>query len=73
MPAEAPMSREETEVTRNYKRNQSQFKPLVTAGTWILAFILQEPLLAFTGTTPKKDDPLIDIHQVIQNHKSLSM
>lgn len=28
---------------------------------WILAFILHEPLLAFSGITPKEDDPLLDI------------
>lgn len=43
----------------------------MTAGTWILAFILQEPLLAFTGTTPKKDNPLLDIQEVPQNCTSL--
>lgn len=43
----------------------------MTAGTWILAFILQEPLLAFTGTTPEKDNPLLDIQEVTQNCKSL--
>lgn len=39
----------------------------MTAGTWVLVFILYEPLLAFTGITPKEDDPLLDIHEVTQN------
>lgn len=26
-----------------------------------MAFILHEPLLAFSGITPKEDDPLLDI------------
>lgn len=36
-----------------------------------MAFIWQGPLLAFTGTTPKKDNPLLDIQEVTQNCKSL--
>lgn len=36
-----------------------------------MAFILHKPLLAFTGITPKEDDPLLDIHEVTQNCNSL--
>lgn len=43
----------------------------MTAGTWILAFSLHKPLLAFTGITPEEYDPLLDIHEVTQNCNSL--
>lgn len=36
-----------------------------------MAFILQEPLLAITGTTPNNDNPLLDNQEVTQNCKSL--